>query len=97
MNEHVIVNNFIFIRYSLATARLQKKFISEQPNEIKELMKVVKHWRNCVQWKKTKYRPNSYLLSLLVVKAVEDMKSSVNFCFFYTPFFVVLSLKNLCY
>ena len=64
-----------FCRYALATARLQKKFISEQPNEIKELIKVLKHWRNCVQWKKAKYRPNSYLLSLLVVKAVEETKS----------------------
>ena len=59
----------------MATARLQKKFVSEQPAEIKELMRVVKHWRNCVNWKKAKYRPNSYLLSLLVIKAVEETKA----------------------
>ena len=43
--------------------------------QVKEIIKVVKHWRNCIQWKKTAYRPNSYLLSLLVIKAAEDTRS----------------------
>ncbi len=46
--------------------------------QVKEIIKVVKHWRNCVQWKKTSYRPNSYLLSLLVIKAAEDSRSWVS-------------------
>ena len=43
---------------------------------MKELIKVVKHWRNCTLWKRVEHRPNSYLLSLLVVRAVEDTKSA---------------------
>ena len=65
---------FIF-RCALACAKRQKKFIVDQPNEIKEIIKVVKHWRNTIQWKKTAYRPNSYLLSLLIVKSAENAQS----------------------
>ena len=43
--------------------------------QVKEIIKVVKHWRSCTQWKKPAYRPNSYLLSLLVIKAVEDTRT----------------------
>ena len=52
-----------------------KANLSNLPIQVKEIMKVVKHWRNCVQWRKTSYRPGSYLLSLLVVRAVEEVHS----------------------
>lgn len=60
---------------ALATARLQKKFVTRQPTEVKELIKVVKHWRQCVPWKRLSHRPTSYLLSLLVIKAVDETRS----------------------
>lgn len=60
---------------SLATARLLKQFIADQSNEVKEIIKVVKHWRNCIQWRKVTHRPSSTLISLLTVKAAEETKS----------------------
>ena len=41
------------------------------------MIKAVKHWRNVVQWKKAAYRPQSYLLSLIVVKAAQQTQSWV--------------------
>lgn len=62
--------------FSIGSARLQRKFINEQKKEVKDVIKILKHWRNSIQWRKTKYRPDSYLISLLVIKACEETKST---------------------
>jgi len=48
------------------------------------VIKAVKHWRNGVQWRQLAYRPNSYLLSLLVIKAAQHIRSSVIHYFIQT-------------
>ena len=40
--------------------------------QVKDLIMVVKQWRNSVDWTGWKWRPTSYLLSLLVIRAYEN-------------------------
>nr|XP_039274346.1 uncharacterized protein LOC120348292 [Styela clava] len=54
-----------------AAAERQKIFIEEQPDQVKDLIKVVKNWRNTVDWIDAKWKPPSYLLALLLVRAYE--------------------------
>ncbi|XP_078678274.1 uncharacterized protein LOC144914352 isoform X3 [Branchiostoma floridae x Branchiostoma belcheri] len=58
--------------YSWAAARRQRQFILDQEEDVRDVIKVVKHWRNGVDWADSSRRPSSYLLSLLVVKAYQN-------------------------
>ncbi|XP_078594899.1 uncharacterized protein LOC144872501 isoform X6 [Branchiostoma floridae x Branchiostoma japonicum] len=58
--------------YSWAAARRQRQFILDQEEDVRDVIKVVKHWRNGVDWADKSRRPSSYLLSLLVVKAYQN-------------------------
>ena len=40
--------------------------------QVRDLIITIKHWRNCVDWGEWKWRPGSYLLSLLLVRAYEN-------------------------
>lgn len=73
--EQLVLMSVCVYRCALSAAKLTRRFLSEQPAESKEVVKVLKHWRNTVQWKKTTYRPNSYLLALLAIRAVDDCRS----------------------
>nr|XP_026691711.1 2'-5'-oligoadenylate synthase 2-like [Ciona intestinalis] len=55
-----------------AAAERQIMFIEEQPDQVKDLIKVVKYWRNAADWNEKRWRPSSYLLSLLLIRAYEN-------------------------
>ncbi|OAF69559.1 hypothetical protein A3Q56_02703 [Intoshia linei] len=61
---------YIF-RLSPGIVTLQKKFLLNIDEDVKTAIKYVKNWRNKINWIKTNYRPNSYLICLLVVRAYE--------------------------
>jgi len=54
-------------------AELQVKFINEQCDEVKDVIKIVKQWRDSCDWKQTKWKPPSYLISLLVIRCHDSM------------------------
>ncbi|XP_066283266.1 uncharacterized protein [Branchiostoma lanceolatum] len=58
--------------YSWAAARRQRQFILDQEEDVRDVIKVVNHWRNGVDWADKSRRPSSYLLALLVVKAYQN-------------------------
>jgi hypothetical protein len=63
--------------YSAGAVKRQVKFISDQDNEIKDVIKILKHWnKKMVQWGDQHKKPKSYLLSLLVVRAAERLQRS---------------------
>ena len=41
-------------------------------SQVKDLIMVVKFWRNAADWNERKWRPTSYLLALLLVRAYEN-------------------------
>jgi len=43
--------------------------------QVKKLIKLMKYWRDGVEWRQRTYRPNNYLLSLLVIKAAQQTHS----------------------
>ncbi|XP_076822448.1 uncharacterized protein LOC143468872 isoform X1 [Clavelina lepadiformis] len=55
-----------------AAAQRQKLFIKEQPDQVKDLIMVIKFWRNAADWNERKWRPTSYLLALLLIRAYEN-------------------------
>jgi len=58
--------------FSPDVAHLQKIFIQEQPPQVLSAIRVVKQWRSWCDWKDDKWKPPSYLLSLLVIRAFEN-------------------------
>ncbi|CAH1264558.1 AK5 [Branchiostoma lanceolatum] len=58
--------------YSWAAARRQRQFILDQEEDVRDVIKVVNHWRNGVDWADKSRRPSSYLLALMVVKAYQN-------------------------
>lgn len=59
--------------FSHDAAQLQKQFISEQPQQVRDVIKVVKRWCSLVDWKDdSKCKPPNYLLCLLVIRAFEN-------------------------
>ncbi|ESN92466.1 hypothetical protein HELRODRAFT_181338 [Helobdella robusta] len=55
----------------LSCSHLRKILIDELKPEIKDYIKVVKHWRNNINWSRSSYRPDSYLILLLVIRSAE--------------------------
>ena len=62
-----------YIWYLSAACEKESDFIRKQPIKIKDMIRMVKHWRNGILWKDQFHRPSSLLLSLLVIGAHEDM------------------------
>ncbi|XP_065834545.1 2'-5'-oligoadenylate synthase 1A-like isoform X2 [Oscarella lobularis] len=59
--------------YSRGAAKLQVEFVSHQRNEVKDLIRIVKYWsKKRAYWSYKKYKPSSYLITLLVIKASEN-------------------------
>ena len=62
-----------FIWFSPAACERESDFIREQPLKIKEMIRMVKNWRNSILWKDQFHRPNSLLLSFMVIGAHETL------------------------
>lgn len=62
-----------YIWFSPAACEKESDFIRKQPIKIKEMIRMVKHWRNGVLWKDQFHRPSSLLLSFLVIGAHESL------------------------
>ena len=62
-----------YIWYLSAACEKESDFIRKQPIKIKDMIRMVKHWRNGILWKDQFHRPSSLLLSLLVIGAHEDL------------------------
>ena len=59
--------------YSAALAKIQKKFVKERPTMVKDLIRLVKHWRKTfIPQIGDKHVPSSYLLELLTIHAWEN-------------------------
>ena len=60
--------------YSAALVKIQKKFVKERPTMVKDLIRLVKHWRKTFipQITKKKHVPSSYLLELLTIHVWEN-------------------------
>ena len=62
-----------FIWFSPAACEKESDFIRKQPIKIKEMIRMVKNWRNSILWKDQFHRPNSLLLSFMVIGAHEKL------------------------
>ncbi|XP_078678942.1 uncharacterized protein LOC144914686 isoform X7 [Branchiostoma floridae x Branchiostoma belcheri] len=58
--------------YAISAVRRQNAWVAGLPEVVKDVVRMVKNWRNCVDWGEKKKRPNSYLLTLMVHKAYEE-------------------------
>ncbi|XP_066284344.1 axoneme-associated protein mst101(2)-like isoform X2 [Branchiostoma lanceolatum] len=58
--------------YAISAVRRQNAWVAGLPELVKDVVRMVKNWRNCVDWGEKKKRPNSYLLTLMVHKAYEE-------------------------
>ena len=59
--------------YSAALVKIQKKFVKERPTKVKDLIRLVKHWRKTFFPQIGKKQvPSSYLLELLTIHAWEN-------------------------
>ncbi|GAM26498.1 hypothetical protein SAMD00019534_096730 [Acytostelium subglobosum LB1] len=62
---------------SAAASPLQVEFIKQQPANYKDLVRLVKCWRNLSDWKWDKSTtPSSYLIELVTLKVFEDMMTT---------------------
>ena len=67
--------------YSAALVKIQRKFVKERPTMVKDLIRLVKHWRKTFipQITKKKHVPSSYLLELLTIHAWENVNRPESF------------------
>jgi len=65
-----------FIWFFPAVCEKESDFIRKQPIKIKEMIRMVKHWRNGILWKDQFHRPSSLLLSLMVIGTHEQLVKS---------------------
>eukprot|EP00794_Sanderia_malayensis_P014182 gene14182-15661_t len=55
--------------FIIATSERQTRFIKNQDEQCKDLIRIVKRWRDGIGWQDNSNRPSSYVISLLVIHA----------------------------
>ncbi|XP_078322334.1 2'-5'-oligoadenylate synthase 1A-like [Crassostrea virginica] len=81
--------------YSAALAPLQIEFVSHVPPKVKNLIRLMKFWKNSFKGKKSKKQlPPSYLLELIVIGEWNRAKSPENFDLQKGFYHVLTAIRN---